>query len=285
MLDLRQGFAGNHSSRINDSYDSSSNIDLGIWARRTAQNYQNYGKEGSSGIDFGSQTQIEDESGNSSPPLWKASSPSSPTEASPLNPRHNHHHYHLSPASRSQAIARGRRELMEMIQNMPESNYELSLKDLVEQPIMPGVQQATVDEDGILNIDAKMQGDKGRRNIKKSDKKRQIMRNGSMDSGVFLLKMFFPTRMGSKKKNKKNSATGSCSKVSPKPQSLEGPEKGVDKEWWKKRLSVAGEGNYGGSSSNSGSKGSTSSSGSSSSRNSSRSRYFLNCLESKILYT
>lgn len=39
----------------------------------------------------------------------------------------------MSPASRTEAIVRGQRELMDMVKNMAESNYELTLKDLVEQ--------------------------------------------------------------------------------------------------------------------------------------------------------
>ncbi|KAL7117863.1 hypothetical protein ACP275_03G099000 [Erythranthe tilingii] len=63
----------------------------------------------------------------SSPPLWKKNS--SPSH--PLLRRHSHRRS-LSSKSRAEAIARGQWELMEMVKTMPESSYELSLKDLVE---------------------------------------------------------------------------------------------------------------------------------------------------------
>ncbi|KAL7155801.1 hypothetical protein ABFS83_03G099900 [Erythranthe nasuta] len=63
----------------------------------------------------------------SSPPLWKNNS--SPSH--PLLRRHSHRRS-LSEKSRAETIARGQWELMEMVRNMPESSYELSLKDLVE---------------------------------------------------------------------------------------------------------------------------------------------------------
>ncbi|GER37694.1 hypothetical protein STAS_14112 [Striga asiatica] len=66
-----------------------------------------------------------DDSGGNSPPLWKNGGPS---PSRPLLGRHRR----LRSDSRTEAIARGQWELMEMVKNMPESSYELSLKDLVE---------------------------------------------------------------------------------------------------------------------------------------------------------
>ena len=61
-------------------------------------------------------------------------------EAMPLN----HHYSYPSPNSRQQAIVDGRRKLMEMIQDITESSYELSLKDIVDEQnnllLMKGVQ-------------------------------------------------------------------------------------------------------------------------------------------------
>ncbi|XP_010270347.1 PREDICTED: uncharacterized protein LOC104606705 [Nelumbo nucifera] len=270
MHDLRREPPRNLVYSSNSKQVGRTQMDFGVRVRRTAQNYENYGRTGGSAIEFGTQTQVEDdESGVSSPPLWKTSSPPSPTEAAPLHPRRNHHHHYqyLSPTSRSQAIARGRWEMVEMIQNMPESNYELSLKDIVEKPVVQAVEQVTVDENGDLNNGRKMKKEQGARNGRRNDKK-GILRTESMDRGVFLLNMFFPTSMGSKKK-KKSSITGNCSKVSPRP-SLEGSERGVDKDWWKKRFSVSGEADDGGTNSNCGSKGSAGSSGRSSGRSSRR---------------
>ncbi|KAG2268962.1 hypothetical protein Bca52824_063517 [Brassica carinata] len=67
----------------------------------------------------------QSDSGVCSPTLWSTSPPRSP--------RHRPEDYSsLSPDSKAQAIARGQRELMEMVSKMPESCYELSLKDIVE---------------------------------------------------------------------------------------------------------------------------------------------------------
>lgn len=63
----------------------------------------------------------EDDSGFSSPPLWETTAKTD--------------YKYLSPNSKSQAIARGQWELMEMVKAMPESSYELSLKDLVQLPV------------------------------------------------------------------------------------------------------------------------------------------------------
>ncbi|KAF8377091.1 hypothetical protein HHK36_030464 [Tetracentron sinense] len=229
------------NSPVNGSYDSSSANSLSIW------NQRNYGDLGHGGTQFGSQTEMEDKPGKVLPPLWKKSPPTSPkTKGSSLHPTHQHHYCYLSPTSRSQAIARGRQELMEMIKNMPESSYELSLKDLVEQPLVQGVQEVTVVEERILNNNHMSGNEKKKRN-----KKGQITRSGSMDNGPFLLKMFFPISFGSKKK--KSSTTNMYSKISPRPPLLEGSEKGVDQEWWKRRLSLAGESENGGTGSINGS--------------------------------
>ncbi|EPS68417.1 hypothetical protein M569_06353 [Genlisea aurea] len=67
-----------------------------------------------------------DDSGVCSPPLWTASPLRNQSE--PLID-----HRSLSPNSRRQAIVSGQKELMEMVKDLPESSYELSLKDLVEK--------------------------------------------------------------------------------------------------------------------------------------------------------
>ncbi|TXG53070.1 hypothetical protein EZV62_022239 [Acer yangbiense] len=80
-----------------------------------------------------------DDSGVCSPPLWRTSPNSSP--------QHRKNHYRsLSPSSRTQAIARGQRELMEMVGRMPESCYELSMKDLVEHPMIESKQESFREE-------------------------------------------------------------------------------------------------------------------------------------------
>ncbi|KAE8714322.1 putative Tetratricopeptide repeat (TPR)-like superfamily protein [Hibiscus syriacus] len=217
---------------------------------KTAQNHANY-------------SSWNDESGISSPPLWKTS------------PQHeNRTDYRcLSPSSRAQAIARGQRELMEMVSKMPESCYELTLKDLVEHQ-----QQPVVDEPKEESFAG------GRSSSYKSERqnsrKQQINRSGSLDNGGFLLKMVFPVSLGSKKKkniinnNKNDCNTSNKSKVSPKPTVADASAKTTEKDWWKKR-SGSSESNSGGSTINSGgtksSRSSSSSSGGSGRSNNGRS--------------
>ncbi|XP_015934488.1 uncharacterized protein LOC107460617 [Arachis duranensis] len=197
-----------------------------------------------------------------SPPLWS-------TSPSRDHNRANHHHHHyrsMSPASRTQAIVRGQRELMEMVKNMPEFNYELSLKDLVEHHHRHNnnsEEPPTAAEDQGKTKSLKNGSGRGGG----GGSRRVVRRSGSIDrgSGGFYLKMMIPSfTLGSKKKNKnknKNNeslASANNSKVSPRPTTN---NNNSDKEWWKK------SDDSGSSSLNSGS--STKRSGSSSSSNSS----------------
>ncbi|KAI9200342.1 hypothetical protein LWI28_006263 [Acer negundo] len=171
----------------------------------------------------------DDDSGVCSPPLWRSSPNSSP--------QHRKNHYRsLSPSSRTQAIARGQRELMEMVGRMPESCYELSMKDLVEQPMIESKQESFREE---TKSSVKSNDDKGLLKKKKNEKKQiQMMkRSGSADNERFLLKMIFPVYLGSKKNNnnkKKNDSlsNNNCSKITV----CDGSDKGVDKDWWNKRF-------------------------------------------------
>ncbi|KAL2318387.1 hypothetical protein Fmac_032263 [Flemingia macrophylla] len=199
-------------------------------------------------------SKVEDDSGICSPPLWTTSPPRSPHQ------RRNYYRC-LSPASKTQAIARGQRELMEMVKNMPEASYELSLKDLVEHPHV--VAQDKRAEERKLST---------KRNVpsRKFDKKGHVKRSGNIDSGGFYLKMVFPISLGSKK-NTKNNESNSSNKVSPRTSVSEVSTKGPEKEWWKKSLSASGgESDSGVSSINSGSMKSSGSSNSSNSRSNSR---------------
>ncbi|XP_039023172.1 rho GTPase-activating protein gacU-like isoform X2 [Hibiscus syriacus] len=230
--------------RFSNSYGRAMNNDSK--ATKTAQNHANY-------------SSWNDESGVSSPPLWKTS------------PQHEKttDYRCLSPSSRAQAIARGQRELMEMVSKMPESCYELTLKDLVEHQ----QQQAVVDEPKEESFAG------GRSSSYKSERqnsqKQQFNRSGSLDNGGFLLKMVFPVSLGSKKKkniNNNNKKKNDCntnnnSKVSPKPTVADASSKTSEKDWWKKR-SESSESDGGGSTIN---RGGTKSSRSSSSSGSGRS--------------
>ncbi|CAH8354690.1 unnamed protein product [Eruca vesicaria subsp. sativa] len=157
------------------------------------------------------------DSGVCSPPLWKNSPPHIQT---------NHHN--LSAVSKAQAIARGQRELMEMVSKMPESCYELSLKDLVEVKTEEENDRKVFDE---MPQRRKKQS-KGVRKVR-SDRWVDPVRGNS--SG-FLLKMVFPVSLGGKKRTKKRdeddcSVTSRGSWVSPRASVSE------DKEWWKSESS------------------------------------------------
>ncbi|KAK9135031.1 hypothetical protein Syun_014361 [Stephania yunnanensis] len=291
MSDLKQGLtrihgypSHKHNRFANPIYDNTTPTTTTTTA--TATMYNNFGRQGRTraprmnydsggGIEFGSQKGGGDEesSGVVSPPLWKTSPSASPptTETTPLQSnQYNHHHYRLlSPESRTQAILRGRQELMEMVKQMPETSYELSLKDLVELPKAEGLGRTTLAEererrDGAIVKESERQRRKNNKN-KKNDKGRSVSRSGSGSmgsNGPFLLKMFFPISLGWKKKS--SPVTGTCSKVSPRPMA-EGEKS--EKDWWKKRLSVVGEYGSSRSGSSSSSGGGSINSSSTSSRN------------------
>ncbi|KAK6114966.1 hypothetical protein DH2020_007235 [Rehmannia glutinosa] len=126
-------------------------------------------------------------------------------------------HRSPSPNPRAQAIARGQWELMEMVKNMPESSYELSLKDLVEHHRIENDHQ----DDQHNQIVAK---------LKKQEQSKKINDHRNVRSyenkGVFL-NMVFPFSFKSNRKKGKFGSNNS-GKVSPKPES--------ERDWWKKRF-------------------------------------------------
>ncbi|CAH2067668.1 unnamed protein product [Thlaspi arvense] len=184
------------------------------------------------------------DSGVCSPPLWRTSPPKSP----PSQRRNSYQS--LSPVSKAQVIARGQRELMEMVSKMPESCYELSLKDLVE---------VKADEDKVFD-------ESPQRRTKRSRAVRKTKWVGPVRSNSgFLLKLVFPVSLGGKKKTTKkdgdaSSVTSKGSWISPRPSLSVKPE---DKDWWKNGLSESRRSQRGVSRINSGS---SKSSGGSSSR-------------------
>ncbi|KAJ0256001.1 Uncharacterized protein HA466_0090240 [Hirschfeldia incana] len=202
------------------------------------------------------------DSGVCSPPLWK----NSPSKSPP--PDIQTHYHNLSPVSKAKVIARGQRELMEMVSKMPESCYELSLKDLVE---------VNTEEEKERKVFGEMPQRKAKKASKvvrkvKSDKWVDPVRNGGVNNSGFLLKLGFPVSLGAKKGTKKKkkdendaSVTSRGSWVSPRPSVSE------DKDWVKSESSRSGRGvsriNSGSSKSSGG--------GSSSRSNSDRSRSSL----------
>ena len=153
-------------------------------------------------------------------------------ECSPLLPR-SIHCSDLSSTSRKQAIVEGRKELMEMIQDMPESCLELSFQDLVEerQRVQPVQKETRIDN---RHIQRSSKAECRRQNKKKKNickRPSQVSRVESMDNETFLLKMFFPTSLAWVKKAK----VGNCLKVSPRP-SFQESTKDIGKEWWIKKF-------------------------------------------------
>ncbi|XP_058764971.1 uncharacterized protein LOC131638422 [Vicia villosa] len=134
-----------------------------------------------------------------------------------------------SESSRIKDILEGKKELMEMMQHMPESSFELSFQDMVvEQHQVPEAKPKPEPE----QVSSKVQQPQHKKlNEKKKTKKKEnkcnsrhgkILRAESMDSETFLLKMVFPTSLDWKKKTTKKQ---NGSKVEEK-----------DKEWRIKRF-------------------------------------------------
>lgn len=206
------------------------------------------------------------DSGVCSPPLWRTSPPKSPAQ------RQNNYQ-NLSPVSKAQIIARGQRELMDMVSKMPESCYELSLKDLVEVNTEEEKERKMFDE-----MPHRKKGPSKVIRKTKSDNWVDPVRNGGLNNSGFLLKMVFPVSLGAKKKTKKkdeddSSVTSKSSWISPRPSISDVAMKSEDKDWWKNGLSESRRSQSGVSRINSGS--SKSSGGSSSRSNSDRSRSSL----------
>ncbi|XP_009630222.1 uncharacterized protein LOC107801673 [Nicotiana tabacum] len=259
---------------LNDSWEP---LNFGFQVSKKHGNWTK--NDGGEGIQFKVQEMEEHEdggveSGASSPPLWQNSPPISPV-------KHSINYRSLSPSSRAQAIARGQWELMEMVKNMPESCYELSLKDLVEQP-------TTATQVNCLINKEKNQVVQHRVKIRKNDqiKKAKMMRSNSIDNGGLFLKMVSPVPLRSKRK-KKNSAN-TTNKVSPKPEESENSSKSLEKDWWKKRFSSSSEsGSSRTNSSRNRSSGSSSSSSTNSRNNSSnrKRKGFLSSCWSRLCFS
>ncbi|KAF9682689.1 hypothetical protein SADUNF_Sadunf05G0134800 [Salix dunnii] len=242
MLDPGTKFPGNqvHSG---DSYSSHGILNYGVLSRKRADDYGNYQGWNSMGVLGAQRKDVQaEESGVCSPPLWRNSPPRSP--------QHLRNHYrNLSPTSRTQAIARGQKELMEMVSRMPEGCYELSLKDIVDQPmVVTDVKEESSSEHrSIVNqkdmyVLRREQEEKKMK--KKFGKKVQTNRSGSTINEGFLLKMVFPISFGSTKKKQNNnsnppiiSSSFKDGRVSPRPLLYDnGSEKSVDEEWWNNKF-------------------------------------------------
>ncbi|OWM63931.1 hypothetical protein CDL15_Pgr024768 [Punica granatum] len=224
-------------------------MDFGSGSRKTAKSYAAYGTQDGTGFTkFGNEPRANGErSGTFTPPLWKSTSP-------PTGPEDCHDQYRsLSPTSRTQLIAQGQMELMEKIRSMPESYYELSLRDIVEDSKKSQEDGASRERRNDGPDEENMMSRSGswnkRQNSRKSylDANANMVRSGSIDNGGFLLKMVFPASSlvsKQKRKNSSSTATSGSLKMSPRPALSDGPVKGLDKEWWKK-FSASGKVEHG----------------------------------------
>ncbi|KAI3983965.1 hypothetical protein MKX01_035092 [Papaver californicum] len=261
---------------------------------KSASSKQNHGEPADQqrNIEFtalGRKDDANDETdGVTSPPLWKyprsSSSISNSTEGSASKSRVNYNRFFSFNdttattttdlvSNRSQEIARGRQELMDIIRTMPENSYELSLKDLIEhkqqlQPTKDEQHDPTLEMESSRNSTNSSNNNSSSSTSKVSSKDQTrnnrennipvLKRSKSADSsngknGSVLLKMFLPfSDFGMHKKKRKNKGlkkSAYYAKVSPKPTPLIEGEKNsstttnttIDKEWWKKRFSVAAD--------------------------------------------
>ncbi|XP_039167176.1 uncharacterized protein LOC104421989 isoform X2 [Eucalyptus grandis] len=129
----------------------------------------------------------------------------------------DHHYSNLSPSSRTRRIEEGRREMIKMIRNLPESSYELSLKDIVDKQLPLQENQEEEEEEfefpsaeeeeefEFPSAEAESYKNQKRKKRKKvprttSHQHHQVSRCNSMETGSFLIKMFFPSFMASSKK-------------------------------------------------------------------------------------
>ncbi|XP_015697816.2 atherin-like [Oryza brachyantha] len=204
------------------------------------------------------------------------------------------HFHRLYPASagsspsRAQAIAGYRREMLDLVRGLPESAYELSLRDIVESPpappppppphplpppppTPPPTTTATTEakiaaaaagamDDEANKKQSKKQGKSTTTTTKTKTRKqrtrsRSLDRSASLDTGL-LIKLFLPLSVGGGKKkvSPKPPASGKKKTATKKKQQQEAQQ---EEEWWNK-----GEFSEAGSSSRTSSTNSTNSSSS-----------------------
>ncbi|WOL02372.1 hypothetical protein Cni_G11091 [Canna indica] len=183
-----------------------------------------------------------DDSSSTSPPYWKNMGylMTRSADSSPMH-KQSYMENQLGPTSRAQEIARYRQEMLDFVREMPESAYELSLRDMVEVPRLAKTVQETIDK---RREEAKGKVKKAK---DKSKGMRKLSRAESVETGLFL-KLFLPISLGGGRR-KSFGGSNSCAKVSPKPALPEAEKGGLENmegECWKKNES----GSTGSSSSN-----------------------------------
>ncbi|KAH0452483.1 hypothetical protein IEQ34_019782 [Dendrobium chrysotoxum] len=190
------------SEHFSFSFPVHDHLGYGIWAENLKTLDNSFGKQNPH-RNFGpwarairlpeSSSTAEGSCDASSPTLWKSASPDS---------RPN--------ISRAQMIDKYRQEMMDLVRDLPETAYELSLRDMVD---LTSNQRREEEKEDEAALTERWQMNKGRR-------KRRVNSNsriGSMLSGGFLLKMFMPHIPA---------VLGDSRKISPRPMAV-----GSDGEW------------------------------------------------------
>ncbi|KAG1331177.1 hypothetical protein COCNU_02G011450 [Cocos nucifera] len=191
--------SSNPIHKASNDLNSLDGIEYGTWAETIKGNYGSFGKSDDHKIGawqrrnplnhLGNQVDenefrwlAKDENDDSdvpSPQLWKK-------PASPMT-------------ERAQAIARYRQEMLDMVRDLPEADYELSLRDIVESPrIAKPVQKTLAEGEEFSNEKRK----KGRRRMSRSE---------SIEPEGLLLKMFLPNSLAARRKS--FGGSGACSKL------------------------------------------------------------------------
>ncbi|CAL9058772.1 unnamed protein product [Musa banksii] len=99
--------------------------------------------------------------------------------------------------------------MLDMVREMPESAYELTLRDMVETPRIAQTVQETIEKR------REEANDKAEKVKDQSKGKRRLLRKESMETGVFL-RMFVPISLGGGRR-KSSGGSNTCAKVSPRP--------------------------------------------------------------------
>ncbi|XP_056168370.1 uncharacterized protein LOC130134518 [Syzygium oleosum] len=144
----------------------------------------------------------------------------------------DHHYSNLSPSTRTRRIEEGRREMMEMIRNLPESSYELSLKDIVDNQL-PLQENQEEEEEKFQFPSAEAESNKNQKRKKRKKVTRtpshqhQVSRCNSLETGTFLIKMFFPSFLALNKKPA--TSRNSRLKISPRTSFEGSDQRNVDR--------------------------------------------------------
>ncbi|GER35273.1 hypothetical protein STAS_11543 [Striga asiatica] len=180
--------------------------DLRFWGEKLLKDHHDYTDPDGDGLNFDVPKHLQDQFGDFSPPFWPRTKPSDMRQEN------------------SALLPNGRKEMMDMVKDMPESSYELSLKDIVNG-------QQTMDEVQVKEVVAKSKKMKHKmeRKIPVSNNC-QISRTESMESEVYLVKLFLPLSLSFSKKTKTRKDSKICSGQS---QTSEGSRRRANKDWWK----------------------------------------------------